>query len=203
MSKSSAPVVSVQTPSGPLVELKGGTATFAFLKWLQNIGQIINKSFTNQGQLSPDSIPFPTSTALGGVTTAGPVDNEFISAIGTDGVPVLDQPSFSNISGVAVPSQLPPLGSLSGNVSPSQVPPLSDLNGQTMAAQVPNLEDLNGAVTPAQVPALSDLSGNITTSQLPPSGITVVIVTAKLTGGGADGSQTFTNGILTAQVPAT
>ena len=36
-----------------------------------------------------------------------------------------------------------------------------------------------------------------------PAGITAVIVTAKLTGGGANGSMTFTNGILTAQTPAT
>ena len=34
-------------------------------------------------------------------------------------------------------------------------------------------------------------------------GLTVVINTAKLTGGGANGTMTFTNGILTAQVQAT
>ena len=37
----------------------------------------------------------------------------------------------------------------------------------------------------------------------PPSGYTGVITTAKLTGGGANGSMTFTNGVLTAQTPAT
>lgn len=35
------------------------------------------------------------------------------------------------------------------------------------------------------------------------TGITVVVTTAKLTGGGANGSMTFTNGILTAQTAAT
>lgn len=35
------------------------------------------------------------------------------------------------------------------------------------------------------------------------SGLTVVINTAKLTSGGADGSMTFTNGVLTAQTQAT
>lgn len=34
-------------------------------------------------------------------------------------------------------------------------------------------------------------------------GISVVITTAKLTGGGVNGSMTFTNGILTAQTQAT
>lgn len=44
-------------------------------------------------------------------------------------------------------------------------------------------------------------SGNIPTARL--LGITVTITTAKLTVGGANGSQTFTNGLLTAQVQAT
>lgn len=35
------------------------------------------------------------------------------------------------------------------------------------------------------------------------TGISVTITTAKLTGGGADGSMTFTNGLLTAQTAAT
>lgn len=35
------------------------------------------------------------------------------------------------------------------------------------------------------------------------SGLTVTITTAKLTSGGTDGSMTFTNGVLTAQTPAT
>ena len=35
------------------------------------------------------------------------------------------------------------------------------------------------------------------------TGYTGTIVTAKLTGGGAQGSMTFVNGILTAQTPAT
>lgn len=34
-------------------------------------------------------------------------------------------------------------------------------------------------------------------------GLSVTIVTAKLTGGGTDGSMTFTNGVLTAQTAAT
>jgi hypothetical protein len=34
-------------------------------------------------------------------------------------------------------------------------------------------------------------------------GITATITTAKLTGGGANGSMTFTNGLLTALTPAT
>ena len=35
------------------------------------------------------------------------------------------------------------------------------------------------------------------------TGLSVTITTAKLTGGGANGSMTFTNGVLTASTPAT
>jgi hypothetical protein len=52
-------------------------------------------------------------------------------------------------------------------------------------------------------PAFSDISGTLASSQLPSSGLTATIVTAKLTTGGAEGSQTYTNGLLTAQTPAT
>jgi len=52
-------------------------------------------------------------------------------------------------------------------------------------------------------PAFTDISGQITGAQLPATGLSVTIVTAQLTGPGAQGSMTFTNGILTAQTPAT
>jgi hypothetical protein len=47
-------------------------------------------------------------------------------------------------------------------------------------------------------------AGNLTLGgTLTPTGVTAVIVTAKLTALGADGSMTFTNGLLTAQTAAT
>lgn len=70
-------------------------------------------------------------------------------------------------------------------------------------ASQPAFTDISGTATAAQVPALSALNGQITTSQLPASGLSVTITTAKLTGLGSNGSMTFTNGILTAQTPAT
>lgn len=59
-----------------------------------------------------------------------------------------------------------------------------------------------GAFTQTQ-PAFADISGTLAAGQLPATGISVTIVTAQLTSLGAQGSQTFTNGILTAQVQAT
>ena len=182
------PIVSVTTPNGPIIDTKTGTALFGFLKWMQQIGQLINQVFDNQGNISPDSLPYPTSTSLGGVVTAGPSPNQWVNAIDGTGTPQLSQPAFSSLSGTATPSQVPALSSLSGSVTPSQTPPL---------------QDLNGAVTASQVPDLSALNGQIAASQLPVTGITVVVTTAKLTTLGANGSQTFIDGILTAQVPAT
>ena len=45
--------------------------------------------------------------------------------------------------------------------------------------------------------------GPIPVANYTTAGLSTTIVTAKLTGGGANGSQTFTNGVLTAQTPAT
>lgn len=50
-----------------------------------------------------------------------------------------------------------------------------------------------GRVTPIWLRWFSDNTG----------GVSATIVTAKLTGGGAAGSMTFTNGRLTAHTPAT
>jgi hypothetical protein len=77
-----------------------------------------------------------------------------------------------------------------------------DTAGNPVLGQ-PAFSDLSGSASAGQVPALSALTGQITTGQLPASGLSTTITTAKLTGGGANGSMTFTNGILTASTPAT
>lgn len=76
------------------------------------------------------------------------------------------------------------------------------VTGAWTAAQ-PAFTDISGTAAVGQVPALSALSGQITTSQLPSVGLSVTIVTAALTTLGTQGSETFTNGLLTAQVAAT
>jgi hypothetical protein len=200
---STKPVVSVTTPNGPLVDVKSGNALFAFLKWMQQVGQLLNEVFDNQGVLSPDSIPFPSSNAIGGVTTAGPAASKWINAIGTNGIPTLTQPAFTDLSGTASPSQVPSIDSLNGTLRPSQVPQLSLLEGAVTAAQVPQLSQLTGMVTPAQVPSLDSLNGQITAAQGPAGAFSGTITTAKLTTGGTNGSMTFTNGILTSEVAAT
>jgi hypothetical protein len=108
-----------------------------------------------------------------------------------------------------VPSDLP-VTSVSGLVIPANTPgsfskwlkSYSNTTGLFTETQ-PDFGDLTGSATAAQVPALSALTGAITSGQLPASGLSVTIVTAQLTTLGAQGSMTFTNGILTAQTPAT
>lgn len=196
-------VVSATAPTGVIVDTKTGYATPFFQKWLQGIGATINTAFDQQSNLTPNAIPAPGPASLGGIKSVVGVVSQWIRAIGTDGTPELSQPSFSDLSGTAAQTQIPPLSSLSGAVTPGQVPQLSQLSGKVTPAQVPDLSTLNGAVTPGQVPPLSDLTGRITDAQLPADGISVTITTAALTALGAQGSQTFTNGILTAQVQAT
>ena len=77
-----------------------------------------------------------------------------------------------------------------------------DTSGNPVFSQ-PAFSDLSGSASAGQIPALSSLTGAITAGQLPAAGISVTITTAKLTGGGANGSMTFVNGQLTAQVAAT
>lgn len=197
------PIVSLTTPNGPIIEPKTGTATFAFLKWMQNIGQTINNAFDQQGALSPDSIPFPTSSALGGVTTAGPIGSEWINEIDDQGVPHLKQPNYSDLAGTLPNPSLNSLGGVKASTAvASQWGNAISPSGVLQTSQ-PGFSDIAGAATAAQVPNLSDLNGQITDAQLPADGISATIATAKLTLVGADGSMTFVNGILTAQVPAT
>jgi hypothetical protein len=196
------PIVSATTPSSPLTN-KDGTITFAWLKYFQNIGTLLNTVFDQQANLQPGAIPLPTADSIGGVEAAGPVAHEWVAAIATDGSIVLLQPAFSDLSGTASPSQVPALSALNGGVSAGQVPQLSQLAGMVKPSQVPDLSTLNGAVTAAQVPPLSALDGEITAAQLPPGGFSGTITTAKLTVGGANGSMTFTDGQLTGEVPAT
>lgn len=203
MSNTSA-IVSVTTPNGQLVDPKTGSATFSMLKWMQQVGQLLNKVFNSQGAISPDSMPFPTANALGGVTTAGPVTSQWINEIDGQGIPHLKQPAYSDLAGTLPNPTLTTLGGVQAStaqvhqwvvaISPSGVPQTSQ----------PGFADISGNASPAQVPALSDLTGQITEAQLPSAGLTVTIITARITPlTGVEGSMTFTNGILTGQVQAT
>jgi len=81
-------------------------------------------------------------------------------------------------------------------------PPLPSSFAAVASNWLRSYNAVTGTFTASQ-PAFTDITGQITTAQLPASGLTVTITTAALTGLGTQGSMTFTNGILTAQTPAT
>lgn len=89
-----------------------------------------------------------------------------------------------------------------GNVSASTTIPSGSISGLgTMATQNANAVAITGgtisgvAITSSTIP-YSNVTGT-------PTGVSATITTAKLTPGGANGSMTFTNGILTSQTQAT
>lgn len=90
---------------------------------------------------------------------------------------------------------------VSGAFGQSQ-PAFSDISGQIdPATQMPASGVVAGTYTLATVTV--DAEGLVTAAASGPTGLSVTIVTAALTGGGTQGSMTFTGGVLTAQVPAT
>ncbi|WP_435007989.1 beta strand repeat-containing protein [Tundrisphaera lichenicola] len=115
-----------------------------------------NAANITSGTLPAARLPAPTSSTLGGVQSAAAVANQFVTSITTSGVPVLAQPSFSNISGTVAASQLPN-------------PSASTLGGTQSFATLPNqfLTGISTSGVPASAqPAFTDLSGNIAVSQM-------------------------------------
>jgi hypothetical protein len=129
-----------------------------------------------------DGTNWKTSALLVIPASIGPTAHEWISAYNAaTGTFTLTQPAYSDISGT---------------------PTLPATAGPTAHQWVASYNAGTGAFTLTQ-PSFADISGTLSTSQLPAAGLGVTIVTAQLTTLGAQGSMTFTNGILTAQTPAT
>lgn len=114
--------------------------------------------------------------------TIGPTAHEWINSYDSaTGAFTLAQPDYSDLTGKPT---LP---------SDATATPHRWVNSYTAST---------GAFTETQ-PDFTDVSGNLATTQLPTAGISATITTAALTSTGTQGSMTFTNGILTAQTPAT
>ena len=201
-------VVSNTTPTGKLINADG-TATYPFTKWLQNIGAATNGNFDPNNQFTGN---IGNQAKIDGRSTLASI----VQFIGADGVvtgPGLDfaKPyANKNTDHIADGTGSPLAGGKAAEIAlvtnaPAPEPSkwLTGLVAGIFQKAQAAFSDLSGIATAAQVPPLSGISGQITDGQLPASGITVTITTAKLTTLGADGSMTFTNGILTAQTQAT
>ena len=140
-----------------------------------------NAGNINAGTLPAARLPNPTTTSLGGVQAAAPLTNQWMTGIGTTGVPSFSQPSFSNLSGTLTAAQLPApttttlggimatagaanswIAAINGLGVPQLVQPgFASIAGQASLAQLPaianggGLVNLSGATGPPQVQALT------------------------------------------------
>lgn len=228
MSNGTPVVVSPQTPSTPLVA--GQPMPYEWLKFFQNLAQAVNNALTILGQFNGVLGPSASVQGHAGtvqnivqhLTAAGQLASltNVASDVNLDHVAdtaTYQRTTANDVAGAQIayaalvasgPTAAKALLFNGTDWHPSDVP-YSSVTGAPPApnnSPVVPTEFLTGYAGPnfskAQ-PAFTDISGQLDPSQLPGTGLSVTIVTAALTTLGTQGSQTFTNGILTAQTPAT
>jgi hypothetical protein len=175
-----------------------------FRDWFYSIYALIGKPGSTLGTMAyqnSNSVAI-TGGAIGGVGISGSTINStpIGSATPTTG-------KFTTLQATASLKTDTLTGYLYGNgtgsnVSASTTIPSGSISGLgTMATQNANAVAITGgtisgvAITSSTIP-YSNVTGT-------PTGLSVTITTAKLTTLGANGSMTFTNGILTSQTQAT
>ena len=101
-------------------------------------------------------LPTPTTTSLGGIKALAATSHQFVTGITSAGTATTAAPQFSDISGVATPSQIPtPTASSIGGVQSIAVVQHNFMTGISTS----------GIAAQAQ-PSFGDVSGNISVSQL-------------------------------------
>jgi hypothetical protein len=178
------------------------------------IGTALSKIETG-GILSTDNFTDGAGSPLAGGITAfqalvdsSPVSGNVLKYSGTDWAPG-DAPGITELTGDGTAG--PGSGSQVLTVVATHLSaPLPVDQGGSGTAAPSLVAGANIAITgvwPGQTVAaavdFSGITGNLATAQLPTAGLMATIITAALTTGGTQGSMTFTNGILTAQTPAT
>lgn len=172
---SSKPVVSVTTPTGPIVNPQNGQATFSFLKWLQGIGTTINGAFDQQGDFngnlgSDASIAGRNATILvilhniddTGVVTANGID--FARAYLNKDTDHINDGSGSPLAGgkiafAAMVSSVPTTGQILVFDGTHWLPAAKASTIAKVAHEwIDSYDDGTGIFTQSQ-PALSDISG--------------------------------------------
>lgn len=185
-----------------VIDPKTGMLTYIWQRMFQTWQQILSKSFDTNGNLTAPISQAATvsgrtgtiGSILQNITNAGVVTpNGMSPATSTTQGAVIMAPSAQN-------NQL-------GTAAQKNTQDF-DAAGSAAAAQGAATDAGTAAATAAQQAAqtfASDASnltsGTVALARLP--GISVTVATAALTVGGTQGSQTFTNGQLTAQVQAT
>jgi hypothetical protein len=201
---------------GPLVtkDLKPSPGALkVFIDWDNRLTKGLNQLGQLIGEIN--AATKITGRAEGIGTTVGNV-----SASG-----VMQPPGMTSSTTEAQGAVIMPTGATGNLLGTAAIQPVSafDASGSAAAAQAAAETFATGAANAAQsnaeayaatqaataqaaAEAFAANASNIATGTLNTSrlgGLTVVIATAKLTGTGANGTMTFTNGLLTAQTPAT
>ena len=139
--------------------------------------------------LSATTIPVPSATVLGGVKSSAAAANQFATGVDITGAVTYAQPSFANLSGSLVASQLP---AFTGDVTT-----VAGAAATTIAAN---------AVTNAKAAQMATMTfkGNNTGSTANPADLTVAQALTMLGAGTANGVVVTdaTNKILASQLPA-
>ena len=101
---SPSPVVSSNTPTAPLVDLKNGQISFAWLQWFIAVGKSVNLGLSKIGISL--QLPFPTPATLGGVNSGTAPAGQFMTGIAASGAPTFGTPTTTGFSGTITTAAL-------------------------------------------------------------------------------------------------
>lgn len=169
-------------------------ATWNFLKILQDWDTKLRNGLNSIGQITQD---IPASTNIVGRVAIGLI----LQFIRDDGVvlPAGLPPATDAAQGAVIL----PSGATSNTLGTAAIEPSTafDASGSAAAAQAAAETHADAVAATAESNAEAFATSAIAAAFAP--GISATIVTAALTPLGATGSMTFTNGLLTAETPAT
>ena len=196
----------------PIVDSNGNT-TFAFTKVLQGWDTKLSNGLNQLGQLIGEINPTTViagrtegiGTTVANIDSAGVVQSTGLVAATdtTHGAVTLPSGATSNVLGSAA---VQPTGAFDASGAAAQAQLAAQAFASTAANTAQAFASTAANTAQSNAEAFASDASNLTSGTVPLGrlpGLTVTIATAKLTGGGADGSQTFTNGLLTSQVAAT
>lgn len=197
-----AQTVSFTGLQAPFVDLKTGMVTWTWIKIIQQWQAQLATGFDSNGNLIGNIQP--AVGIVGRTGTLGAILHN-LSAVG-----VIASIGLPEATPAAQGAVVMPAGATSNVLGSAAIEPTTafDVSGSAAAAQsaaqafataVANTAQSNAETFASNASHLT--SGTIPVARL--SGDTVTVVTAALTPTGTQGSMTFTNGIITAQVPAT
>jgi hypothetical protein len=214
------PATTFLASRSPIVD-KDGNATFSFLKVLQQWNTQLQNGLNEIGQLIGE---INASTVITGRTEGIGTTVGLIDDTGAASAPMVDfsKPYLNKTTDHINDGTGSPLagGVVAHQALVASAPAAGQVlifGGATWDPSHPGFSGLTGTIDPAtQMPASGVVPGTYASATVTIGaqglvigaaagtvGLNVVVVTAALTVGGTQGSQTFTNGILTAQVQAT